>query len=102
MHTLALSHCLQCLLVNIKSKLCFRPLPTLIKRKRRSAFYGDDSGSEPDVSGRLGSRTSEVRVESEGANNSRNVSSHIDFWQSLPIFQNCKLRTKRTIRISLS
>ncbi|CAH8676514.1 choline dehydrogenase 6 [Schistosoma haematobium] len=49
-----------------------RPLPTLIKRKRRSAFYGDDSGSEPDVSGRLGSRTSEVRVESEGANNSRN------------------------------
>ncbi|CAH8678580.1 unnamed protein product [Schistosoma rodhaini] len=48
-----------------------RPLPTLIKRKRRSAFYGDDSGSEPDVSGRLGSRTSEVQVESEGANNSR-------------------------------
>ncbi|KAH8869088.1 Chromodomain-helicase-DNA-binding protein 7 [Schistosoma japonicum] len=48
-----------------------RPLPTLIKRKRRSAFYGDDSGSEPDVSSRLGSRISEIRIESEDTNNAK-------------------------------
>ncbi|CAH8512129.1 unnamed protein product [Dicrocoelium dendriticum] len=33
-----------------------KPLPTLIRKKRRSAFYGNESDSEPDISGRLGGR----------------------------------------------
>ncbi|OON20507.1 protein, SNF2 family [Opisthorchis viverrini] len=31
-----------------------KPLPTLIRKKKRSNFYGDESDSEPDISVRLG------------------------------------------------
>ncbi|VDP96432.1 unnamed protein product [Trichobilharzia regenti] len=56
-----------------------RPLPTLIRRKKRSAFYGDDSGSEPEVSSRAASRVSEVRLQSVGVNDANSVSACLRF-----------------------
>ncbi|KAA3674558.1 chromodomain-helicase-DNA-binding protein 7, partial [Paragonimus westermani] len=47
-----------------------KPLPTLIRKKKRSAFYGDESDSEPDVSGRLGGRTAENRSSAVVSDNS--------------------------------
>ncbi|KAF8566962.1 hypothetical protein P879_08921, partial [Paragonimus westermani] len=47
-----------------------KPLPTLIRKKKRSAFYGDESDSEPDISGRLGGRTAENRSSAVVSDNS--------------------------------
>ncbi|KAF6779238.1 hypothetical protein AHF37_01226 [Paragonimus kellicotti] len=47
-----------------------KPLPTLIRKKKRSAFYGDESDSEPDISGRLAGRIVENRSSAVVSDNS--------------------------------